>query len=100
MDKLVNSLAPLIGYETIHSTIASPGWSESASKDDISAWEDKGLESMEGWDKEFWQVEREVERKGWMKVSALTSRPYRRLTSWCTSNSLTNFYIALWLENV
>ena len=68
LDKLVSALAPLIGYEATHSTIANPGWSEGASKDDVKAWEQKGIETMKGWEDDFWSIEKAEERSGWSKV--------------------------------
>lgn len=71
LDKLVSALSPLIGYEANQSGIATSGWSENASKEDVRTWENKGEEAMKGWQEEFWRIEREGEREGWMKVCHL-----------------------------
>ena len=79
LDKLVAALAPLIGYEAAHSTIAMSGWSDGASKEDVQKWEGKGLELMEGWDEEYWRVEREGERAGCLKVRKSCFRGFRSI---------------------
>lgn len=50
---------------------AESGWSEGVSKEGLEEWSDKADEVLGGWDKRFFEREREVERDGWMKVSRL-----------------------------
>ncbi|ORY26317.1 hypothetical protein BCR39DRAFT_258354 [Naematelia encephala] len=66
LDKLVNTLLPLIGYESIHSRPASAGWSDGISKDDIASWSKQGTEVIAGWEERYWVIERERERSGWL----------------------------------
>jgi hypothetical protein len=68
LDKLVQALSPLIGYEAIHGAAPS-GWSEGRSKEDVRELEAKAAEVMEDWQDAFWDVERATERRGWAKVS-------------------------------
>ncbi|RXK34759.1 hypothetical protein M231_07980 [Tremella mesenterica] len=72
IDKLVSSVAPLIGYELLRG-LPSPAFSIYASEDDVVEWTDKGLEVMEGWEKEFLSIEREAERRGWRTRFGLLS---------------------------
>lgn len=69
LDKLVSAMAPIIGFEAEQGKVGiADGWSEGATKEDVSRWEAKMGEVMEGWDAEFWRLEREAERQGWLKV--------------------------------
>jgi uncharacterized protein YdiU (UPF0061 family) len=67
LDKLVQALAPLIGYEALHGPAPS-GWSDGKTKDDVKEWKAKAEEEMKDWQDLFWDVEREGERQGWLKV--------------------------------
>ncbi|WVF71172.1 hypothetical protein IAT40_005970 [Kwoniella sp. CBS 6097] len=67
LDKLVACLSPLIGYEAIHSTPPAAGFSQGLSKDTRKEWESKAEEVMGGWEKVFWDVQKDEERKGWSK---------------------------------
>nr|XP_018262752.1 uncharacterized protein I303_04232 [Kwoniella dejecticola CBS 10117]OBR84910.1 hypothetical protein I303_04232 [Kwoniella dejecticola CBS 10117] len=67
LDKLVNCLSPILGYEAIHSKLPSVGYSEGLSPENRKEWEAKGKQVMEGFEDRFWDVEREVEKNGWMK---------------------------------
>lgn len=69
LDKLVSAVGPLIGFEAEQGRPGfADGWSEGATKDDVSRWETKMGEVMDGWDAEFWRIEKEAERQGWLKV--------------------------------
>ena len=72
LDKLVQSLAPLIGYEALHGPAAA-GWSDGKTKDDVKEWKAKAEEEMEDWQDAFWDVEREDEKQGWLKVGDVGS---------------------------
>jgi hypothetical protein len=59
----------LIGYESINgSTSLKEGFSEGITSEEVDEWSKKGMEVMSGFEEEFYTVEREAERKGWMKV--------------------------------
>ena len=64
----MSALAPLIGYECVHDTLAKAGWSSCASKGDVEEWTKTGLSIMKGWEETFRRVEKESERMGWHKV--------------------------------
>ncbi|WWD17013.1 hypothetical protein CI109_101449 [Kwoniella shandongensis] len=66
LDKLVAALAPVIGYDAIHSLVPV-GYSEGASKDDIKSWEEKSKEVMQGWEGRFRDIEKDEEKKGWLR---------------------------------
>jgi len=40
---------------------------------DVDEWSKKGMERMAGFEEEFYRVEREAEKKGWMKVCPVTA---------------------------
>ncbi|OCF38633.1 hypothetical protein I317_07581 [Kwoniella heveanensis CBS 569] len=67
LEKLVASLAPLIGYEATHSIPPPSGFSEGLSKETRKEWEGKAEEVMDGWEKVFWEVQKDEERRGWTK---------------------------------
>nr|XP_019007539.1 uncharacterized protein I206_07801 [Kwoniella pini CBS 10737]OCF46320.1 hypothetical protein I206_07801 [Kwoniella pini CBS 10737] len=67
LDKLATSLAPILGYEAIHSKVPFAGYSEALSKETRKEWEEKGKEVISGFEERFWEIEREVERNGWLK---------------------------------
>jgi uncharacterized protein YdiU (UPF0061 family) len=69
LDKLVSALSPVIGYEATHGKPIQDCWHEGASKEDVAAWDGKAREVFKGWEEEFWCIERETERAGWLKVS-------------------------------
>ena len=72
LDKLVQSLAPLIGYETLH-CLPGSGWSEGKTKDDVETWTAAGQEAMQGWEKEYLTVVKTTEKTGWLKVLISTT---------------------------
>jgi len=64
----------VIGYEALHGT-PQAGWSEGKTKEDVEQWNDKTTEVMKDWPEAYWSVEREGERRGWLKVCpAILSR--------------------------
>lgn len=67
LDKLVQCVAPLVGYESIHGSL-SPGFADTASKADVENWTQKGLDALDGFEKDFYHVERDAEQRGWMSV--------------------------------
>ena len=70
LDKLANALSPLVGYEQTEGA-PSKGFSEGKSSDDVQGWIKAAQEPLVDWQDIFWDVEREVERKGWQSVSRL-----------------------------
>lgn len=64
LSKFIDSVSPLLGYESIHSNIPK-GWSEDKAREDIKDWGEKGKEVMKGWEKVFEEHEEESEMKGW-----------------------------------
>jgi len=42
----------------------------------VEEWNKKGMEVMAGFEEEFYRVEREAEKNGWMKVCPVTSLSY------------------------
>ncbi|KAK8864677.1 hypothetical protein IAR55_001929 [Kwoniella newhampshirensis] len=66
LDKLVSALAPVIGYDAIHSSVPA-GYSNGASKAEITKWEKKAAEIMQGWERRFGEIQKDGERKGWLK---------------------------------
>jgi uncharacterized protein YdiU (UPF0061 family) len=70
LDKLVSVISPLIGYEASNpSTPLAPGFSEGKTAEDVEEWTEKGAEVMKGFEEEYYSIEKEAERVGWMKVS-------------------------------
>lgn len=67
LDKLVHCIAPLVGYEAAHGSVAA-GFADQATKSDVEQWTEKGLKVLEGFEKDFYKVERDAEQQGWMKV--------------------------------
>ncbi|WRT66658.1 uncharacterized protein IL334_003618 [Kwoniella shivajii] len=67
LDKLVNSLAPIIGYEAIHSSPPPQGYAIDLSKEKRKEWDEKGQEVTKGFEEKYWETERQVERNGWLK---------------------------------
>jgi hypothetical protein len=59
----------LIGYESIngHQSLKE-GFSEGITSKEVDEWSKKGMEVMGGFEEEFYKVERDAEKKGWMKV--------------------------------
>ena len=89
LDKLVQALAPLIGYESLHSAPTS-GWSEDKTKDDVKEWTAAGKEEMQDWEKEYLATVRETEKVGWLKVRSLlsvTCRLYSHFTAIRSANA-------------
>ncbi|OCF60968.1 hypothetical protein L486_00612 [Kwoniella mangroviensis CBS 10435] len=75
LDKLVSTLAPILGYEAFHSSTPIQGYSEGLSKETKKEWEEKGLEVFKGFEERFWEIEREEEKRGWARRFGLkTSR--------------------------
>lgn len=68
LSKFIDSVSPLLGYESIHSNIPN-GWSEGKTSEDIKDWSEKGKEVMKGWEKVFDEHEEESEMKGWYQAS-------------------------------
>ncbi|WVQ79670.1 hypothetical protein IAT38_001770 [Cryptococcus sp. DSM 104549] len=66
LDKFVNAVAPLVGYASLNGSVPK-GFREGANKEDIEEWADKGIEVLDGWDKTFWDIERDAEQAGWSK---------------------------------
>jgi hypothetical protein len=54
----------LIGYESINGPTSLKG----ITSKEVDEWSKKGMEVMDGFEEEFYKVEREAEKKGWMKV--------------------------------
>lgn len=76
LDKLVSAVSPLIGYEALYpSTLLASGFSEGKTADDVEEWSDKGAEVMKGFEEEYYHIEKEAERQGWMKVRGVSSFP-------------------------
>ena len=80
LDKLVASLAPLIGYES-EVGVPQAGWSEGKTKDDVEKWTAAAEKVMDGWGTHFWAVEKETELYGWLKVRQQILKLEPRLTS-------------------
>lgn len=70
LNKLVHAVSPLIGYESLEG-YPTPGFADEATKDDVEEWSEKGLEVMQGFEEEYFKVERQAEQEGWIKVSPL-----------------------------
>ena len=47
MQALLNSLAPLVGAESILGKAVSQGWADDASEEQLEAWRKKGLETQD-----------------------------------------------------
>lgn len=73
LNKLVQCVSPLIGYEALKGTLAS-GFAAIATTDDVEEWTERGMEIMKGFEEEYFKIERDAEQKGWMKVSPPTAR--------------------------
>ena len=69
LNKLVHAISPLVGYENLHGPPSS-GFSASANADDVEEWAEKGMEVMQGFEEEYYRIERQAEQEGWMKVSS------------------------------
>lgn len=70
LNKLVKCIAPLVGFEALKGSEALvAGFADNATKEDVEEWTDKGLEVMEGFEEEYYKIERNAEQEGWMKVS-------------------------------
>ena len=67
LDKFVNAVSPLIGYEALHGP-ATSGWAEGKTSDDVDTWEAKAKEVLKGWEEEYYRIEKEGEQQGWRKV--------------------------------
>jgi uncharacterized protein YdiU (UPF0061 family) len=78
LDKLQQALAPLIGYELEHGQPAAEGWAEGRTPEDVRGWSDRAMREMQGWEEEYWRVERDAERRGWGKVSRRPRSQARR----------------------
>lgn len=67
-------MSPLVGFEALKGTEALvAGFADNATKDDVEEWTDKGLEIMEGFEEEYFKIERNAEQEGWMKASPRVS---------------------------
>lgn len=70
LDKLVSATSPLIGYESLNpSTPLTAGFSDGKTANDVKEWTAKGKLVMQGFEEEYYRIEKEAERLGWMKVS-------------------------------
>ncbi len=69
----MNTLLPLIGYELTKGQ-PEPGFTSSLTRDEVKELSKLGSEVVQGWDKSFWEIEREAEMQGWMKRFGLQTK--------------------------